>query len=89
MGGYYGSPSGILKNNRNLLKKNDRNKWKELMGSNEVFFEEDIKANPELLQKIKTKLDKRNKKKKLIEAISVISFLILMAFALYYLNLIL
>ncbi len=88
MGGYYGSPSGILKNNRNLLKK-DRNKWKELMGFNEVSFEEDIKTNPELLQEIKTKLDKRNKKKKLIEAISVISFLILMAFALYYLNLIL
>ncbi|WP_445455312.1 hypothetical protein [Flavobacterium sp. HNIBRBA15423] len=88
MGGYYGSPSGILKNNRNLLKK-DRNKWKELMGFNEVSFEEDIKTNPELLHEIKTKLDKRNKKKKLIEAISVISFLILMAFALYYLNLIL
>lgn len=89
MGGYYGLPSGILKNNRNLLKK-DRNKWKELMGFNEVSFEEDIKTNPELLQEIKTKLDKRNKKKKLIEAISVISFLILMAaFALYYLNLIL
>ena len=48
-----------------------------------------LKTNPELLQEIKTKLDKRNKKKKLIEAISVISFLILMAFALYYLNLIL
>jgi hypothetical protein len=75
-----------LKNNR-ALRKNDRNKWKDLIGNNkENSIEDHIKASPELLLEIKTRLQKRNRINKIIQIISLILFFTIFAYIIYYLE---
>ena len=62
MGGYYGSPATILKNNRNLLKKHDRNKWKSLQTSYRKALK-GKEASPELLAEIRKKFQKERRNK--------------------------
>jgi hypothetical protein len=49
-----------LKNNR-VLRKNDRNGWKKLIGSKEEKWEDTIQASPELLEEIRNRLQAENK----------------------------
>lgn len=64
MGGYYGSPKVILKNNRDLLGKKNKLTRKDYIGFKDVYTEDHIKATPELLEQIRNKITAENKKKK-------------------------
>lgn len=55
MGGYFGSVSGILKNNKNLLPERNRRERKGYIGVKEILTEDHIKASPELLAQIRKK----------------------------------
>ena len=85
MGGYYGSPSGILKNNRNLLKKNDRNKWKELPTTKNTAKKKYTEATPELLHQIRKKHTKKRIFNILIPIILTIAFFGLLCILYFYL----
>jgi hypothetical protein len=69
-----------LKNNR-ALRKINRDKWKDLVGNNiENPIEDHIKASPELLAKIRTRLQKENQlqtKKAYIKLIIVMVFFVI------------
>ena len=69
-----------LKNNR-ALRKNNRNKWKDLVGNNiENPIEDYIKASPELLLEIRNRLQKENRlqaKRAYIKLIIVIVFFVI------------
>lgn len=73
MGGYYGSPATILKNNRNLLKKHDRNKWKNLQTSYRKALKEK-EASPELLAEIRKKFQRQRRNNILIPLLLTLIF---------------
>lgn len=62
MGGYYGSPKTVLKNNRDLLGKKNKLTRKDYIGIKEVYTEDKIKTTPELLRQIRNKTIIENKK---------------------------
>lgn len=64
MGGYYGSPKVILKNNRDLLGNKNKLTRKDYIGFKDVYTEDHIKATPELLEQIRNKITAENKKRK-------------------------
>lgn len=87
MGGYYGSPATILKNNRNLLKKHDRNKWKSLQTSYRKALKEK-EASPELLAEIRKKFQKQRRNNILIPLLLTLLLGTLFYFGIaYYFNL--
>ena len=49
MGGYYGSPKVILKNNKDLLSEKNKLTRKDYIGYKRENWEDHIKATPELL----------------------------------------
>lgn len=63
MGGYYGSPKTVLKNNRDLLGKKNKLTRKDYIGIKEVYTEDKIKTTPELLRQIRNKTIIENKKR--------------------------
>ena len=77
MGGYCGSPAVVLRNNKRLLGEKIKLKRKDYLGSEKIFTEDHIKASPELLQEIRSRIQKENSKRTRIKIIlGVISFLI-------------
>lgn len=64
MAGYYGSMSVVLKNNKTLLGKKKRNTRKDYLNIREVATDDSIKASPALLNEIRNKIQKENKKRK-------------------------
>lgn len=64
MAGYYGSMSVVLKNNKTLLGKKNKNTRKDYLNIKEVVTDDPIKASPELLNEIRSKIQKQNKKRK-------------------------
>jgi len=64
MAGYYGSMSVVLKNNKTLLGKKKRNTRKDYLNIKEVATDDPIKASPALLNEIRNKIQKENKKRK-------------------------
>lgn len=63
MGGYYGSPKSVLKNNKDLLGKKYKLTRKDYIGIKEVYTEDTVNATPELLKQIRNKTIKENKKR--------------------------
>lgn len=63
MGGYYGSPKVILKNNKDLLGKRNKLTRKDYIGFKDIYTEDHIKATPELLEQIRNNIAKENKKR--------------------------
>ena len=74
-----------LKNNK-ALRKVDRSKWKNYIGSNKVATKKLGKISPRKLQELKLLLKRKNSINKTIQIISVILFLILFIVAVYYLD---
>ncbi len=64
MAGYYGSMSVVLKNNKTLLGKKKRNTRKDYLNIKEVATDDLIKASPTLVNEIRNKIQKENKKRK-------------------------
>ena len=74
-----------LKNNK-ALRKIDRSKWKNYIGSNRTGTKKLGKISPEKLHELRLLLKRRNRINKTIQIISVILFLILFIVAVYYLD---
>lgn len=74
-----------LKNNKSL-RKVDRSKWKNYIGSNKTATKKLGEISPRKLQELKLLLKRRNSINKTIQIISVILFLILFIVAVYYLD---
>jgi hypothetical protein len=86
MGGYSGSPKVTLKNNKDLLGQKKRLTRKEYIGVKENYTEDHLKASPELLQKIRLKTIRANKKRKKSLIISGVFSLIIILILLYFIN---
>ena len=56
MGGYYGSPASVMKNNK-AQRRSERKPtdWRDYVGAKDVPTEDHIKATPELLAQIRKK----------------------------------
>ena len=56
MGGYYGSPASVMKNNK-AQRRTERKPtdWRDYVGAKDVPTEDHIKATPELLAQIRKK----------------------------------
>ena len=77
MGGYSGSPAVTLKNNKDLLGKKKKLTRKDYIGTKEVQTEDHIKASPKLLNEIRIKIQREDRKrKKMSILIAVISLII-------------
>lgn len=50
MGGYYGSPKTVLKNNRDLLGKKNKLTRKDYIGIKEVYTEDKIKIYSRIIK---------------------------------------
>lgn len=86
MGGYYGSPKVILKNNKDLLGKKNKLTRKDYIGYKRENWEDHIKATPELLAEIRKRKQTENKKTKKQQMIFVLLIVIIMYLAFYFLN---
>jgi hypothetical protein len=60
MGGYYGSPASVMKNNK-AQRRTERTPtdWRDYVGAKDVPTEEHIQATPELLAQIRKKYRKQ------------------------------
>lgn len=86
MGGYYGSPKVILKNNKDLLGKKNKLTRKDYIGYKRENWEDHIKATPELLAEIRKRKQTENKKAKKQQMIFVLLTIIIIYLAFYFLN---
>ena len=86
MGGYYGSPKVILKNNKDLLGKKNKLTRKDYIGYKRENWEDHIKATPELLAEIRKRKQTENKKTKKQQMIFVLLIIIIIYLAFYFLN---
>ena len=86
MGGYYGSPKVILKNNKDLLGKKNKLTRKDYIGYKRENWEDHIKASQELLDEIRKRKQNENKKIKKQQMIFVLLVIIVMCFTFYFLN---
>ena len=86
MGGYYGSPKVILKNNKDLLGKKNKLTRKDYIGYKRENWEDHIKASPELLAEIRKRKQTENKKTKKQQMIFVLLIVIIIYLAFYFLN---
>ena len=86
MGGYYGSPKVILKNNKDLLSKKNKLTRKDYIGYKRENWEDHIKATPELLAEIRKRKQTENKKAKKQQMIFVLLTIIIIYLAFYFLN---
>jgi hypothetical protein len=86
MGGYYGSPKVILKNNKNLLGEKNKLTRKDYIGYKRENWEDHIKASPELLAEIRKRKQTENKKTKKQQMIFVLLIIIIIYLAFYFLN---
>lgn len=86
MGGYYGSPKVILKNNKDLLGKKNKFTRKDYIGYKRENWEDHIKASPELLAEIRKRKQTENKKTKKQQMIFVLLIVIIIYLAFYFLN---
>lgn len=86
MGGYYGSPKVILKNNKDLLGKKNKLTIKDYIGYKRENWEDYIKASPELLVEIKKRKQNENKKIKKQQMIFVLLIVVIIYLAFYFLN---
>ena len=86
MGGYYGSPKVILKNNKDLLGKKNKLTRKDYIGYKRENWEDHIKATPELLAEIRKRKQTENKKAKKQQMIFVLLIIIIIYLAFYFLN---
>ena len=86
MGGYYGSPKVILKNNKELLGKKNKLTRKDYIGYKRENWEDHIKASPELLAEIRKRKQTENKKTKKQQMIFVLLIIIIIYLAFYFLN---
>lgn len=64
MGGYYGSPKTILKNNKDLLGKKNKLSRKDYLGIKYYETKDPIKSTPEQLKAIRVRIQAENKKRK-------------------------
>jgi hypothetical protein len=74
-----------LKNNK-ALRKVDRSKWKNYLGSNKVDTKTLGRISPRKLQELKLLLKRKNRINKTIQIISIILFLIDFILAIWYLD---
>lgn len=74
-----------LKNNK-ALRKNNRGKWKNYIGSNKIATKKLGKISSRKLQELKLLLKRRNRINKMIQITFIILFLIAFIFAVYYLD---
>jgi hypothetical protein len=75
-----------LKNNR-ALRKNNRGKWKDLVGNNiENPIEDHIRASPELLLEIRTRLQKENQLQAKKAYIKLMIFIVFFIISFYLFN---
>ena len=83
-----GSMMGAIQSlrNNNALRKNDRNKWKEISHSNSEPIEDYIKSTPEQLEAIRRRLQNENKKRKKQQIALMLLFILLLCSVLYFLN---
>jgi len=86
MGGYYGSPKVILKNNKNLLGEKNKLTRKDYIGYKRENWEDHIKASPELLSEIRKRKQNENKKIKKQQMIFVLLIVVIIYLAFYFLN---
>ncbi len=83
--GSMASATTSLKNNK-ALRKVDRSKWKNYLGSNKVATKKLGKISPRKLQELRSLLKRKNRINKTIQIILVILFLIAFIVAVYYLD---
>lgn len=85
MGGYYGSPKTILKNNKDLLGKKNRVSRKDYLGIKYYETKDPIKSTPEQLEAIRLRIQIENKKRKkkqvLFAFLSLVVAILLIYFA--------
>ena len=86
MGGYYGSPKVILKNNKDLLGKKNKLTRKDYIGYKRENWEDHIKASPELLDEIRKRKQNEIKKIKKQQMIFVLLIVVIIYLAFYFLN---
>ncbi|WP_264550410.1 hypothetical protein [Flavobacterium sp. N2820] len=72
--------------NKSLRGNRNRTSWKEYKNQNNKPLEDHIKATPELLKEISTRLQAENKKRKKQQIIFVTSMVIVLIFMMYYFN---
>lgn len=81
MGGYYGSPASVMKNNKaQRVKKRTLKDWKDYVGVKEIQTEDHIQATPEIVAEIRKKLQAENKldlRKKIIKTVIFIVIIII------------
>ncbi|NHN25193.1 hypothetical protein FIA58_005825 [Flavobacterium jejuense] len=83
MAGYYGSMSVVLKNNKTLLGEKKRNTRKEYLNIKEVATDDPNKASSELLNEIRSKIQKENKKRKKTQIVIAILSLVITILVIY------
>jgi hypothetical protein len=81
MGGYYGSPASVMKNNNaQRVKKRTLKDWKDFVGVKEIQTADHIQATPEILAEIRKKLQTENKlrlRKKIIKTVIFLAVIII------------
>ena len=84
MGGYCGSPNSVMENNK-AQRRSSHNKrdWKDYIGTKKVQTDDFIKATPELLEQIRNKIQKDNKRRKRIQIVIAIISLVITLLLLY------
>lgn len=72
--------------NKSLRGNHNRTSWKDYKIKNDKPLEDYIKATPELLEEIRTRLQAENKKRKKQQIIFVTSMFLILIFMIYYFN---
>jgi len=72
--------------NKSLRGNRNRTSWKDYKTQNDKPLEDHIKATPELLEEIRTRLQAENKKRKKQQIIFVTSMVLILIFMIYYFN---
>lgn len=78
MGGYYGSPATILKNNKDLLGNRKRANKNDYIGIKNIPTEDHIKASPELLAALRKKYSRQRRNNSIIPIILTVLFFALL-----------
>lgn len=84
MGGYYGSPNSVMENNK-AQRRSTRNQrdWKDYIGTKEVQTEDFIKASSELLEEIRIKFQREDRKRKKMSILTAVISLIITIIMIY------
>lgn len=86
MGGYYGSPKSVLKNNKELLGEKNKLTRKDYIGVKYYKTKDPIKSTPEQLEAIRLRVQTENKKRKKTQIMLVLLSFIITALITYFIN---